>query len=272
MKKGLPSGCVREGETEPTWVPLTRTAHASAPKLVAGGKGEGPGDDLGFLRSTSGWGKAFQGAGEQGLTGRRAGVWARGTGILTGDRKAPRQLLESPGCVLGRNPREKWLIGTRIRSGKKGYCGGWEERRGPSARGQICSRGRGRDPRGRGFPERMACEEGLESGESGKDVKGSAYPLLSAPSPPPESWGPGPPLRRGLQCRRVQVGGGRAASQGRQVKSCDGGHTASCARTRRGRAPPPEVGGDGFHCDSACSSRPEPAWPRPFAFIFLADQ
>lgn len=51
------------------------------------------------------------------------------TGILTGDRKAPRQLLESPGWVLERNPKEKWQIVPRVRSRKK-YCGGrgrsWE--------------------------------------------------------------------------------------------------------------------------------------------------
>lgn len=96
-------------------------------------------------------------------------------------------------------------------------------------------RDQGRDPQGRGDSERGECVEGQMGGgspevisgtrESGAGlwgvrkgtVNGSPFALLSAPRPPPEPWGPGPPSRGSMRCRKVQGERGRATPQARQV-------------------------------------------------------
>lgn len=168
------------------------------------------------------------------------GSGAGGTGILTGDRKAPRQLLESPGWVLERNPKENWQIVPSVRSRKKGYCGGCVRNWEVGVIGTESSREgvryapgiRVEDLRARGDSDGMECVDWIGSLEviSGTRkcsaelwgvkkgiVKGCTFPLLSAPSPPPEPRGPRPPFRGGLQYRRIQGVDGRAASQVRQL-------------------------------------------------------
>lgn len=76
-------------------------------------------------------------------------------------------------------------------------------------------------------------------------MKGCAFPVLFAPSPPPEPWGPGPPYRGALQCRGIQGEGRGAASQVHQnnqdpVKETRSGQSYSelrAHRTRSGSAP-----------------------------------
>lgn len=86
---------------------------------------------------------------------------------------------------------------------------------------------------------------------AGGTGKGCAFPVLSAPRPPPQPWGSGPPTRGGLQCRRVQGEGEKEASQPASYsESCDGDQESLYSQlrahpARAGPAPPPaEVGGD----------------------------